>query len=297
MSISAVILTYNEEKHIARCIDSLLPFVEHVYVLDSFSTDKTIDILSSYQNVSVKQNSFLNHATQFNFALEYFDINSQWVMRIDADEYVNEDFSHWISTSLPLVDDTVNGICINRYMKFMGHLLRYGGMSSYWILRVWRNGFGRCEQRWMDEHIILSKGKSINAKGKLIDDNLNTLSWWSHKHVDYSTREAIDVLLKELNTSEKLQPSLLGGGNKRTRFFKSYYNKFPLFLRPFLYFIYRYLLRFGFLDGKPGFLWCFLQGFWYRMMVDAKVYEIKKSAKLNNLSIESVVKEKYGYEI
>lgn len=297
MSVSAVILTFNEAKHIDRCIESLLPVVDHIYVMDSFSTDTTLDILSNYSNVSIKQNKFVNYATQFNYALDVFEIKSDWVMRIDADEYIDHELVTFLNDELIKVKNTTTGVLFNRHMTFMGKLLCYGGMSSYWMLRLWRNGLGRCEQTWMDEHIILSSGDSVRADGKLIDDNLNTLSWWTHKHVDYSTREAIDIIQRELEQQGNMMKSNFFGSNaERIRFLKQTYNKTPLFIRPFIYFIYRYIFCAGFLDGKQGFLWCVLQGFWYRMMVDAKVFELKSSVT-TDLNIKEVIKLKYGYEI
>lgn len=297
MSISVVILTYNEEIHIRRCIESLLPIVSHIYVLDSYSSDKTLEIISEYQMVEFKQHKFINYATQFNTALDIFDIQSDWIMRIDADEYIDSECSSFLRDNISTLSNDINGIYLNRYMTFLGRLMVHGGMNSYWMLRIWRNGYGRCEQRWMDEHILLSSGNTVKAAGKLVDDNLNTLSWWSHKHVDYSTREAIDILLKEKDSSKQLKADFFGSKSEKIRFLKNSYNKLPLFIRPFFYFIYRYFIKMGFRDGKEGFLWCIFQGFWYRMMVDAKVFEIKKFAKLENKSISVVIKEKYGYEI
>ncbi|MHA6604789.1 glycosyltransferase family 2 protein [Photobacterium damselae] len=297
MTISAVILTFNEEKHIRRCIESLIPLVDKICILDSHSNDRTLDIASEYDFVEIKKNKFLNYATQFNKALDIFDIKSDWVMRIDADEYIDSESSSFLRDNISTLSNDINGIYLNRYMTFLGRLMVHGGMDSYWMLRIWRNGYGRCEQRWMDEHILLSSGNTVKAAGKLVDDNLNTLSWWSHKHVDYSTREAIDILLKEKDSSQQLKADFFGSKSEKIRFLKNSYNKLPLFIRPFFYFIYRYFIKMGFRDGKEGFLWCIFQGFWYRMMVDAKVFEIKKFAKLENKSISVVIKEKYGYEI
>ncbi|HIF9110444.1 TPA: glycosyltransferase family 2 protein [Photobacterium damselae] len=297
MTITAIILTYNEEKHIRRCIESLIPLVDKILILDSYSNDKTLDIASEYDLIEIKQNKFLNYATQFNKALDIFDIKSDWVMRIDADEYIDSACSSFLKDNILTLSNDIKGIYFNRYMTFLGRLMLHGGMDSYWMLRMWRNGYGRCEQRWMDEHILLSSGNTVKATGKLVDDNLNTLSWWSHKHVDYSTREAIDILLKERDSSKQLKSDFFGSKSEKIRFLKNSYNKLPLFIRPFFYFIYRYFIKMGFRDGKEGFLWCIFQGFWYRTMVDAKVFEIKKFAKLENKSISVVIKEKYGYEI
>ncbi|WP_272525137.1 glycosyltransferase family 2 protein [Providencia sp. PROV196] len=296
--LSAVIITYNEEKHIERCINSIINIVDKVYILDSFSTDNTLEIASKFNNVEIKKNKFINHAEQFNFALNTFQIKSSWIMRIDADEYIDPECAAWLSKNLTILPSTTTGVYINRYINFMNKQLRFGGMSSYWILRVWRNGFGYCEQRWMDEHIVLSSGDTIKASGKLIDHNFNNLSWWAHKHVDYSTKEAIDILRKKnfnLNTTETNH--IKNSNIEKFRPLKKTYNLFPLFLRPLMYFIYRYIIRMGFLDGKEGFLWCFLQGLWYRMMVDAKVFEIKQLAIIENKTIPMIIKEKYGYDI
>lgn len=296
-SISAVILTFNEEVHIKRCIDSLLEVVEHIYVMDSFSTDSTLDILSCYENVTVKNNKFINHATQFNHALDEFNIESDWIMRIDADEYIDRELAMFLNENIMKIKPSTSGILVNRYMTFMGKLLTHGGMSSYWILRLWRNGLGRCEQTWMDEHIILSSGQTVKADGKLIDNNLNTLSWWAHKHVEYSTREAIDIIQRELNQQHNIvKGNFFASKSERIRFLKNIYNKTPLFSRPFFYFFYRYFLLCGFLDGTRGFLWCIFQGFWYRMMVDAKVFELKSHVR-KGFNIKEVIKIKYDYEI
>ncbi|WP_170962438.1 glycosyltransferase family 2 protein [Vibrio sp. F13] len=296
-SISAIILTYNEELHIERCINSLINSVDNIYILDSFSTDRTLEIASKFSNVKIKQNRFINHAIQFNYALDAFDIDTDWVMRIDADEYVDRDLSSFLLNSLDGLPADVTGVTVNRFMTFMGKLLEHGGMSDYWMLRIWRNGLGRCEQRWMDEHIILSNGSTIQATGRLVDDNLNTLSWWAHKHVDYSTREAIDVLTNATSgNSDVVDSKLFGTSAERGRFLKGVYNKVPKFTRPFVYFTYRYIIRMGFRDGKQGFLWHILQGFWYRMMVDAKVFEIQSAVNTNS-DLKQVIKNKYDYEI
>lgn len=296
--ITAIILTYNEEKHIVRCIESLQRSVKKICIMDSFSTDNTLALALQFPNVEVLQNKFVNHAEQFNFALDTFDIKTEWIIRIDADEYIDNALSDYLSLDLYKVPHYVTGISLNRYIIFMGKLLKYGGMSRYWMLRLWRNGKGRCEQRWMDEHIVLIEGETIKARGKLVDENLNTLSWWAHKHVDYSTREAIDILINEniVDTDKCIRASIWGSAPERTRFFKSLYNKMPIFTRPFFYFIYRYFFLFGFLDGKQGFLWNLLQGFWYRTMVDAKVYEIKSLA-IDGKTIKQIVKDKYNHEI
>ena len=296
-TLTAVILTYNEDIHLERCLSSVIDIVDEVIIVDSYSSDRTLDIATDFK-VKVYQNEFVNQANQINWILEQNVIKTDFVLRLDADEVIDLDLSLWISNNIKSLDNTVTGIYLNRYITFLDKMMLYGGMSTYWTLRIWRSGYGRCEQRWMDEHILLLSGRAIKASGKLIDYNLNTLGWWSHKHVDYSTREAIEILLKEsIDNKKQIKADFFGSNSERIRYLKSVYNKLPLFTRPFLYFIYRYICKAGFLDGKEGFLWCLLQGFWYRMLVDAKVFEIKKIAKKENKTISLIVKEKYGYEI
>lgn len=285
--ICALIITYNEELHIARCLRSLDQIASKVYIVDSYSNDSTIKIISKFRNVEWVQNKFINHAQQYNFGLTHFDIKEDWVIRIDADEYLDEELRNSLIAFNPKVE--VNAVYFNRYITFMGKLLRWGGMSSYWMLRMWRTGLGECENKWMDEHILVRDEKPIRLTGKLIDENLNSLSWWSVKHVNYSTREAIEILLN--STPDQINRSKVRNIKRviRQELLKRCYNKFPLFSRPFLYFIHRFVFRFGFLDGIPGVIWCFLQGFWYRFLVDSKVYEIKKYADTHGVSLKSSI--------
>jgi glycosyltransferase involved in cell wall biosynthesis len=292
-AVSVIILTYNEEKHLKRCIQSLQPYVHEIFVVDSFSTDQTTAIAESL-GAKVYQNSFINHATQFNWGLKNCPIKTDWVWRVDADEYITNNLGSNIQQAIEQVDDDTTGIYIKRPICFMGKILRHGTWYPRWYLKVFRYGIGECENRWMDEHIVLSKGKTIQVEGDQIDDNLNNLTWWTQKHNAYASREAIDVLFKEysLNEASDVQPKLLGNDDERLRWLKAKYNKIPLFVRPFFNFFYRYILRGGFRDGKQGFIWHILQGFWYRMLVDAKVWELKKqfnfqSEKIKNYLIES----------
>ena len=147
----------------------------------------------------------------------------------------------------------------------------------------------------MDEHIVTTSGKDLCLRGEFADDNLNDLSWWTRKHVDYAVREAGDLLNIEFNflgnTEGELSQVTGQAGAKRLK--KLRYAKLPLFWRSFAYFIYRYFLRGGFLDGREGFLWHFLQGFWYRTLVDANVLELKKACGSDPEKIKTLLQEKY----
>ncbi|MFI3245173.1 MAG: glycosyltransferase family 2 protein [Ferrimonas sp.] len=297
--ITAIVLTFNEQLHIRRCIESLLPVVDRIVVVDSHSTDNTLAILAEYPGVVVIPHAFHNHAAQVNFAIAQLSATeADWLLRIDADEYLDARLAAFIQQEVQGLPPAVTGVYLNRKMRFLGQLLQYGGMSDYWILRLWRHGLAHCEPRWMDEHMVLTQGDSRQAPGCLIDDNLNALSWWARKHVDYATREAIAVLQQryERPAENALPARFWGSPSERTRYLKLRYLRLPLFIRPIFYFMYRYLFRCGFLDGKSGFLWHVLQGFWYRIMVDANLYEITKNAR-NKEEVKTYVSEKHGYKI
>jgi glycosyltransferase involved in cell wall biosynthesis len=297
--ITVIILTKNENLHIERCIRSLKTFARDVFIIDCYSTDNTIQIASAL-GAHVYQNPWINYAAQFQWALDNCPIKTEWVMRMDCDEYVTPELAMEINTKLETLSSDISGIIVNRQVHFMGKWIRFGGYYPVKLLRIWRHGKGSIEARWMDEHIVLHEGVSVEFKNDIVDDNLNNLTWWTEKHNNYATREAIDLLNKQYNLfkEESIQASLNKQQDTRIRWFKTHiYVKIPLFVRPFFYFVYRYFFLLGFLDGKKGLIWHFLQGFWYRFLVDAKVYQIKYLAHKNKKNIKEVIIKDFGMKI
>lgn len=281
LDISVVILTYNEEIHIRRCIENLLSTVKHIFVVDSFSNDATLSIAKEYDKVTVLQNKWENnHAKQFNWGLEHADIRTKWVLRLDADEYLTEDLKHELSERLPLLPQDVTGVVFPLRRVFLGRTMKRGGMKQIKLLRLFQYGKAKSEIRLMDEHIQLTEGRAIEFSGEFADDNLNNISWWTQKHVGYAIREAIDMLDIEYDLTgvaiDDANKNLSEQALAKRKLKHKYVNQ-PMFWRAFFYFCYRYFLKLGFLDGKEGFLWHFLQGWWYRTLVDAKIYEVKKA--------------------
>lgn len=283
-SIAAIILTKNEEKHISRCISSIKDICEEIIVIDSFSTDKTCEIAEKL-GAKVYKNAWKNYATQFNFGVYNCEISSEWIWRIDADEYIEKELGNAVKRTICTCDNQVNGIYVRKRIDFMGRPLLHGGWYPSYHLKIFRRGHGDCENRWMDEHIRIFDGSSITIEtGNQVDANLNNLTWWTEKHNGYATREMVDMLMMEYGLDAKSQevtPKFFGTEEQRKRWLKIKYIKTPLFIRPFINFFLRYILKAGFLDGKEGFLWHILQGFWYRMLVDAKIFELKKQFKNN----------------
>lgn len=300
LDLSVIILTYNEELHIRRCIENVLPIAKDIFIVDSFSTDRTLEIAKKYLNVHILQNKWENnYAKQFNWGLEHAAITTQWVLRLDADEYLLPELVQELQTKLPLLPDDVTGIIFNRRHIFMGKWMKRG-IYPVKLLRVFRYGKGMCEQRLMDEHIQLTEGYAIEFEHDFCDHNMNNLSWFCHKHVNYAIREAVDLLDIELNltgvaetdSDKEISPQALAKRMKKHK-----YAKQPLFWRSFAYFCYRYFLKGACLDGKIGFIWTFLQGWWYRMLVDAKVYEIKHHCGINKDEIISYIHDEYHIDV
>ncbi|QIG81821.1 glycosyltransferase family 2 protein [Sphingosinithalassobacter tenebrarum] len=279
-SICTVILTFNEEIHIARSIESAWLVSDDILVVDSFSTDRTVEIARA-KGARVIQNAFVNHSRQFNFGLEAGNISASWILRLDADEYIGPDLAARINSDLSGMPDDVAGIAFNRRHIFMDRWVRHGGRYPLYLVRLWRNGQGRVEDRWMDEHVLIHGGRTIKMEGEFADASQRDLAFFVKKHDGYAAREAIEVLNRRHDLFEK-PPQLSAKNNGWQASFKRllkerFYNQLPLGMGPLSYFLYRYFLQFGFLDGKSGLIYHFLQGFWYRFLVEAKAYEFERA--------------------
>lgn len=294
-SITAIILTYNEEIHLQRCIDSIKNICERIIVVDSFSTDST-EKIGEQNNVDFYQNKWINYATQFNWGLKNTSISSDWVLRIDADEYLLPELQSEISNKIDNVPEDISGIELYLRRVFLNrHIKR--GLGKIKMIRLFRTNKAFVENRWMDEHIKIIEGNTMVFDGEFADHNLNNISWWTHKHNGYSIREAIDLLNIEFNLFGAKELGALNTQANSKRNKKEKYVNSPLFIRSFIYFLYRYFLKLGFLEGKEGFLWHFLQGWWYRTLVDAKIYEIKKHCGNDVVKIREYIKNVYKIEL
>ncbi|UPJ78939.1 glycosyltransferase family 2 protein [Bradyrhizobium sp. 183] len=276
LDLAVVILTHNESIHISRAIESVRPIAKEIFVVDSYSTDETREIAVAAGAV-VLQNKFVNYAKQFDWALTNAPITTSWIMRLDADEVVEKDLVAEIQEKLPLLPPDVVGINLNRKHIFMGSWVRHGGRFPLILLRIWRRGHGRIEQRWMDEHMIVWGGRTATFQGGFSDANLNDLTFFTDKHNRYATREAIDVLIRKYRLrpiDEDLSADSASYQAAWKRWIKEgIYNRLPFWMGPLFYFVYRYTIQLGFLDGTSGLIYHVLQGFWYRFLVGAKMEE------------------------
>lgn len=299
LDVTAVILTYNEQKHLRRCISNVRKVASSVVVVDSFSTDETVRIAEELGAV-VLQHPYVNQAQQFNWALGQLACKQgDWVLRLDADETLTEELIAQITTRLPGLGSEIAGVYWGRRMTFQGRLIRHGGVFPAQVLRLFRYGSGMSENRWMDEHIKV-EGATTKFDGEMIDDNLNTLTWWTSKHNDYASREAVELLNLEFGFMER---DSIGGLSASTpaakkRWLKErVYATLPGGARALAYFLYRYVFRLGFLDGPGGAAFHVLQGFWYRYLVDAKVAEVKRYVRDHGVSVQLGIEQVLGIRV
>ncbi|EOU1118087.1 glycosyltransferase family 2 protein [Clostridium perfringens] len=282
VDLTVVILTKNEENNLKKCIESFKGIVKRFVIVDSYSTDNTkklCDELKKSVNLDFYENKFIDYATQLNWGIKNTNISTEWTMRMDADEEITDELVEEIKNKLPNIQKDINGIILKRRVYFMGKWIKHGGKYPELLLRIFRTGYGMCEQKLMDEHMILLEGNTEKFDNDIIDNNNKNLDWWTHKHNWYSNREVLDYQnkVKSNYSDDLINDETNKGQAARKRFIKNNgYYKLPMFFRAHLYFIYRYYFRLGFLDGTEGRIYHFLQAYWYRFLVDAKIYECEK---------------------
>jgi glycosyltransferase involved in cell wall biosynthesis len=280
---SFVILTYNEEVHLPRLLRSIEGLDASVYVLDSGSTDLTVKIAEAY-GAKVLCHPFENHPKQWDYALKAFRIASPWTIGLDADQVVSEELfkklQGFSSTSVPA---NVNGIYFNRKNYFKGKWIKHGGYFPKFLLKMFRTSEGYSDLNENMDHRFIVPGRTVIWQdGYLIEENTkeNRISFWIEKHNRYSEQIAVEELERQMNIRHQtIAPKIFGSPDEKIAYLKSYWWRMPLYLRPVLYFSYRYFVKLGILDGKQGFVFHFLQGFWFRLIVDIKIEEKKNDIR------------------
>ena len=276
--LTAIILTKNEELNIKECMDSIRHLASRIIVVDSFSTDRTVE-LARENGAEIYQHEFINYSKQFLYGLNETGITTKWVLRIDADERLTAASSAEIEQLCRENSETdVNGIVLRFEVTFLGKKLRHGGIYPFRKLLVFKYGIGTIEDRNMDEHIVLSEGRSVEVKNDSEHHDYKDLTYWVNKHNWYSSREVLDYMANAKNHQETGKELNRKAGIKRFIKFNIYY-KLPMGMRAHLYYWYRYYIKLGFLDGREGKIYAFLQAYWYRYLVDAKIYEAQLKEK------------------
>lgn len=272
--------------HLPRLLDSITSLKAPIFVLDSGSTDDTVKIAEA-AGATVIQHPFENHPKQWDFALKNFNIETPWVICLDADQTVTPQLAKMLDDFRDEDYADVNGIYFNRKNFFKGHWIRHGGYWPLYLLKMFRHRVGYSDLNEHMDHRFIVPGKTIIWKqGHLLEENLkeNHISFWIAKHNRYSdlvAQEEVERMM-QLRT-QTLKPHFWGSPDQRTAWLKQLWWRLPRYTRPFLYFGYRMIIQLGILEGRTGVIFHFLQGFWFRLMVDVKIDEILAEKQLATL--------------
>ncbi|MFC0514559.1 exosortase Y [Mucilaginibacter angelicae] len=276
---SFIILTYNESLHLPRLLDSLAGLNAPVFVLDSGSEDDTV-IIAQNAGAEVLQHPFENHPRQWDFALKNFDVKTPWVICLDADQVLTAALKEKLRNFDEQQYKGVNGIYFNRKNYFKGRWIRYGGYAPFYLLKMFRYGSGYSDLNENMDHRFIVPGKTQIWKDEhILEENLkeNNISFWIAKHNRYSDLLAQEEVERMSRLRRQtLKPSLFGSPDERTAWLKRLWYGLPRYTRPILYFSYRMIFRLGILEGRTGIIFHFLQGFWFRLIVDIKIDEMIK---------------------
>lgn len=263
-----VILTHNSAGIIGETLGQALKVSNNVLLVDSGSTDATCNIAGKL-GCTVLHRPFSNYSDQRNWAIEQVANGYEWQLHLDADEVL--DVLAIEEIRVAVTNGKHSAYMLRRRDYFMGRELKHSGVNP-WHLRLFRSGAGQCENRLYDQHFYSSE-PAVKLRGWMHDKNALTLSDWTARHNRWSDLESKEGDTKNEDKSDVLRSKAFGDPRERVRFIKHLYYKMPGGIRAITYFIYRYLFRLGFLDGKEGFYFAFFQALWFRMLVDAKIYE------------------------
>lgn len=281
LPISVIVLTHNEEQNIKDCLLTIHDWADEIFVVDSGSTDQTLEIVSYFTD-KVFHHPFENYSLQRNWSQTNLPLANDWIFHIDADERVSPELVCKLTTFFEQeskVRETA-GLLVRRRIEFLGRHIKHGGLYPTYHCRIYKLQLGRCEDRAYDQHFVIN-GPIEKLAADLIEVTATSLESWTARHNRWAQMEAsyLTTKNKEIENSEII-PSILGSPIERRRWLRvSILERTPLFLRSFIYFLYRYFLRGGFLDGKEGLIYHVLHGFWFRFYVDACMYEISRNKK------------------
>lgn len=267
--ITVIILTKNEELNIARAVNSVKSLADRICVVDSGSTDKTVEISRSL-GAEVVEHPFVTHGQQFNWAVSALNVTSKWIFRLDADEEVTPELSAEILEKTALhADDDVSAFVGNFRIYFLGRFLKHGGMYPFYRTTIFKNGKGYIDENGMRDQTVITEGRLEYLKNDFLHYDFKSLDAWIQKHNWYSSLE-VKNLVEDMTDADGKRTAT---ADKTIKMRDGLYYKLPRYFRARLYYWYRYYFKLGFLDGEAGRVHAFLQAYWYRYLIDAKLLE------------------------
>jgi len=268
MRPTAILLSFNSVDTLGATLSRARLVADEIFVVDSGSSDGTVALAESF-GATVVQHPFENYGAQRNWAIDNLPVTGKWQLHLDADEWMDDALVEAIRAMPEQAEHA--GYFMARYVKFLGRVMRHGGMSPTWHLRLFRTGAGRCEDRKYDQHFLMLSGTTGQLSGAMIDDIAMSLSEWTARHNRWADGEVAEM--DAAHEAGRLVADAKGNPAQRKRAWREKYNRLPLFVRPFALFGYRYFFKLGFLDGTEGFIFWVLQTFWFRFLIDAKIWE------------------------
>lgn len=277
--VSVIILTLNEEKNIEQCLQSVYGWTDDVQIIDSNSTDNTVKIARKYTNnvYIVEEGHWANIR---NWAMSNIPLKYEWVMFVDADEWLTEELKNEIIQKINSNPDEI-GFYIRRRFIFLNKWLKHGGMYSK-VLRLFKHEKTEYIESGDVEYAKV-KGKVGILKNDMIHQDLKPFSAWIDKHNKISLRAAkryIEIRGGERDLLYKPSTNEIIEGEKRHWIRENVWDRIPLLLRPFFMFFYVYFIKLGFLDGKEGLIYHLNQGLWYRLLIYTKIKEMERKRVL-----------------
>lgn len=277
LPLAVVVLTLNEQENLEACLAGVASLVDTIFVLDSGSSDGTLEIAKRY-GAQIYEHPFETHAQQWTWALETLPIRHEWVLGLDADQRVMPELREELTALFASGDVAgVDGFFIKRRQVWRGRWIKHGTYYPKYLLKLFRKARVKLDARDVMDHHFYVAGTTRKLEHDLIEENVkeNDLAFWIDKHNRYARLMAREEFLKRRRgNASPIRASLFGNPDERTLWLKQGWSNLPLYVRPLFYFLYRYFLRLGFLDGKQGFLFHFLQGFWFRLLVDAQLDDL-----------------------
>ena len=272
--ITIVVLTFNEENNIRTLVESVMSVTRNIFAVDSYSTDGTLAILDEMK-IKYKQHAFEDYSLQRNWAQSNNPFSTEWVLHLDADEPITLELAQWMLNDFAVEKNNMDGFMFSRKTIFMGKWIKYGGQYPNYHLRLYRAGKGRCERKAYDQHFVVDGAVKKIVNADIINTVATNLDEFVTSHNHWAKKEALEIFTASTLDNGDVMPLFFGNPIERKRWLKlNIFERTPLFLRSFLYFIYRYFVLLGFLHGKTGLVFFVLQSFWFRFLVDAKVFEM-----------------------
>jgi len=276
--LSVVVLTHNEERNLPACLASVAGLGAEVFVVDSGSTDRTCDIARSC-GASVFHHSFTTHSAQWAWALGNLPIRTPWILALDADQRITPDLLQALGELGSPQLASVTGAFVARRQVFRGRWIRHGGYYPKYLLKLFRRDRVRLNPDDLVDHHFLVDGPTATLRGDIVESNAkeDEIAFWIDKHNRYAALLAQEeVRWRREGRRPSLNDLLSDNPDRRTTALKAAWRRMPLYVRPFAYFLHRYIFRLGFLDGKQGAIFHFMQAFWFRMLVDINIDDLRR---------------------